>query len=119
MYIDYPIKLGNHGTRRVGDDLNLNSNLDWNNSKLNSTIVLVNTLRGKGASIDCIGTQAHLVLNSEENPLLGNIWDRNIICVEVQVTGLDIRMYTPPDARKLADQRVDFGRAVIACMNDK
>ncbi|KAF3938561.1 Exoglucanase [Dactylella cylindrospora] len=96
-------------------------NLDWDNGKVNSTIKLVNDLRAKGVPIDCIGTQGHLVLNSEDNPLLGNIWGRlsNETGLEVQVTELDIRMVMPTTPEKLADQRVDYQRAVSACMKNK
>lgn len=81
---------------------------------------MVNELKAKGVKVNCIGAQAHLVLDSEDNPFLQQHWDRLSAetGAELQLTELDIRMKMPPTEEKLQLQRRDYARAVAACMNN-
>jgi endo-1,4-beta-xylanase len=66
--------------------------------------------------IDGVGLQAHLVVGQVPSSMRQNIQRLADLGVDVAVTELDIRMKTPSDSSKLAQQAQDYSKVVNACL---
>ncbi|RPA97700.1 hypothetical protein L873DRAFT_1828918 [Choiromyces venosus 120613-1] len=92
-------------------------NLDYSGPKVDATVALANRLIADGIPIDGIGSQAHLVLNNGAIPNMHQpLQALASTGLEVALTELDIRMDTPSDAQRLADQVTNFNQASHACI---
>ncbi|WP_305789697.1 endo-1,4-beta-xylanase [Symbioplanes lichenis] len=77
---------------------------------------LVRDFKAQGVPIDCVGFQAHLILGQVPGDMRANLQRFADLGVDVRVTELDIRMATPPDATKLAQQASDYRAVVTNCL---
>ncbi|MFC4589160.1 endo-1,4-beta-xylanase [Sphaerisporangium corydalis] len=91
-------------------------NVEGVNSKSTAMYNLVRTLKSQGVPIDGVGLQAHLIVGQVPSDLQQNIQRFADLGVDVALTELDIRMQTPSDSTKLANQRTDYNRVTTACL---
>jgi len=91
-------------------------NIEGINAKSNAVYNLVRQLKQQGVPIDGVGFQGHFILGQVPNDLQQNLQRFADLGVEVALTEVDIRMQTPPDAGKLAQQRADYEKVVRACL---
>lgn len=92
-------------------------NIDGTGAKSTAMYNLVQKLLAAGVPIDGIGVQAHLISGSVPSTLATNWASFASLGVDVAITELDIRMTTPSDATKLAQQATDYGTVVKACVS--
>ncbi|WP_306215935.1 endo-1,4-beta-xylanase [Actinoplanes sp. RD1] len=77
---------------------------------------LIRDFKAQGVPIDCVGFQAHLILGQVPGDMRANLQRFADLGVDVRVTELDVRMATPPDAAKLAQQASDYRAVVTNCL---
>ncbi|MBB5800986.1 endo-1,4-beta-xylanase [Saccharothrix ecbatanensis] len=77
---------------------------------------LVKSFKQQGIPIDGVGLQAHLILGQVPSTLQQNIQRFADLGVDVAITELDIRMRTPRDAAKDAQQATDYRTVTNACL---
>jgi endo-1,4-beta-xylanase len=77
---------------------------------------MVKSFKQQGIPIDGVGLQAHLILGQVPGTLQQNIKRFADLGVDVAITELDIRMRTPRDAAKDAQQAADYRTVVNACL---
>lgn len=92
-------------------------NIDGTGAKSTAMYNLVQKLLAAGVPIDGIGVQAHLISGSVPSTLATNWASFASLGVDVAITELDIRMTTPSDATKLAQQATDYATVVKACVS--
>ncbi|MFD7658489.1 endo-1,4-beta-xylanase [Actinosynnema sp. NPDC059797] len=91
-------------------------NIEGVNAKSDAVYNLVKSFKQQGIPIDGVGLQAHLILGQVPSTLKQNIQRFADLGVDVAITELDIRMRTPRDAAKDAQQAADYRTVVNACL---
>lgn len=91
-------------------------NIEGIGSKSDAVYNLVKSFKQQGVPIDGVGLQAHLVLGQVPSTLQQNIQRFADLGVDVAITELDIRMRTPRDATKDAQQAADYRTVTKACL---
>lgn len=92
-------------------------NVDGTGSKSTGMTNLVTRVKARGAPIEQIGIQAHLIVGSVPTTLSTN-WNNFVnLGVSIAITELDIRMPTPATSANLAQQATDYVNVVTACLN--
>jgi endo-1,4-beta-xylanase len=91
-------------------------NIDGVNAKSTAMFNLVSSLKSQGVPLDGVGIQGHLILNQVPGDMQQNIARFANLGLEVKITELDIRMNTPADSTKLAQQANDYTRVFNACL---
>ena len=91
-------------------------NTDGINAKSTAIYNLVKDFKARGVPIDCVGFQAHLIVGQVPGDLQPNLQRFADLGVDVRITELDIRMTTPADATKLANQAADYKRVFQVCL---
>ncbi|TDC78953.1 endo-1,4-beta-xylanase [Actinomadura sp. 7K507] len=91
-------------------------NIDGRNAKSDAVYAMVQDFKRRGVPIDCVGLQAHLIVGSVPGDIQANIQRFADLGVKVYITELDIRMQTPPDSAKLAQQADDYRAVTSACV---
>jgi endo-1,4-beta-xylanase len=91
-------------------------NIDGVNAKSTAMFNLVSSLKSQGVPLDGVGIQGHLILNQVPGDMQQNIARFANLGLEVKITELDIRMNTPADSTKLAQQSSDYTRVFNACL---
>jgi endo-1,4-beta-xylanase len=91
-------------------------NTDGINAKSTAIYNLVKDFKARGVPIDCVGFQAHLIVGQVPGDLQANLQRFADLGVDVRITELDIRMSTPADATKLANQAADYKKVFQACL---
>ncbi|GAB3142587.1 endo-1,4-beta-xylanase [Micromonospora sonneratiae] len=89
---------------------------DGINNKSTAIYNLVTDFKARGVPIDCVGFQAHLIVGQVPSNMQQNLQRFADLGVDVRITELDIRMQTPADATKLANQAADYRRVFQACL---
>ncbi|KAG9020233.1 hypothetical protein FS842_007496 [Serendipita sp. 407] len=92
-------------------------NIEGSGSKSTTMLNLVSRVKARGAPIEQIGIQAHLIVGSLPGGIDALWANYAALGVSIAVTELDIRMPTPPTATKLAQQATDYTTMVRACLN--
>jgi endo-1,4-beta-xylanase len=92
-------------------------NIEGVNAKSDGLYELVSSLVDQGVPIDCVGFQSHLIVGEVPGDMQENLQRFADLGLEVIVTELDIRMTTPPDDARLAQQAEDYQQVVEACVN--
>ncbi|MBM7819423.1 endo-1,4-beta-xylanase [Cellulosimicrobium cellulans] len=99
-------------------DLCLNDySTDGINAKSTAIYDLVADFTSRGVPIDCVGFQAHLIVGQVPSTLTQNLQRFADLGVDVRITELDIRMNTPADASRLAQQASDYAKVFQACLD--
>lgn len=91
-------------------------NVEGINAKSDAMYNMVKSFKQQGIPIDGVGLQAHLVLGQVPSTVQQNIQRFADLGVDVAITELDIRMRTPRDATKDAQQARDYRTVVNACL---
>ncbi|MEU4447708.1 endo-1,4-beta-xylanase [Actinosynnema sp. NPDC050801] len=91
-------------------------NIEGIGAKSDAVYNLVRSFKQQGIPIDGVGLQAHLILGQVPSTLQQNIQRFADLGVDVAITELDIRMRTPRDATKDAQQAADYRTVVNACL---
>ncbi|WP_033443583.1 endo-1,4-beta-xylanase [Saccharothrix sp. NRRL B-16314] len=91
-------------------------NIEGIGSKSDAVYNLVKSFKQQGVPIDGVGLQAHLILGQVPSTLQRNIQRFADLGVDVAITELDIRMRTPRDATKDAQQAADYRTVTKACL---
>ncbi|MEV0170720.1 endo-1,4-beta-xylanase [Streptomyces sp. NPDC050803] len=91
-------------------------NVEGVNAKSTALYNLVKSLKERGVPIDGVGLQAHLILGQVPSTLQQNIQRFADLGVDVVITELDIRMTTPSDSARLAQQATEYKQVVNACV---
>ncbi|MFF0309183.1 endo-1,4-beta-xylanase [Streptosporangium sp. NPDC004379] len=92
-------------------------NVEGVNSKSTGMYNLVKTLRGQGVPIDCVGFQGHLSLQyGFPGQVKENVQRFADLGVDVRFTEIDIRMKTPRDSSKDAQQATYYRNIMDACL---
>jgi endo-1,4-beta-xylanase len=92
-------------------------NTDGVNAKSDAMYDLVSSMLDQGVPIDCVGFQSHMVLGQVPGDYQENLQRFADLGLEVIITELDIRMTTPSDDARLAQQGEEFQGVVEACVN--
>jgi endo-1,4-beta-xylanase len=92
-------------------------NIEGVNAKSDALYDLVSSLLEQGVPIDCVGFQSHLTLGGIPGDMQENLQRFADLGLEVIITELDIRMTTPPDDARLAQQGEEYRQVVEACVN--
>ncbi|MBN0040105.1 endo-1,4-beta-xylanase [Cellulosimicrobium cellulans] len=90
---------------------------DGINAKSTAIYDLVADFKARGVPIDCVGFQAHLILGQVPSTMTQNLQRFADLGVDVRITELDIRMSTPADASRLAQQASDYAKVFRACLD--
>lgn len=93
-------------------------NVEMSSGKTNAYINLVNKLKSRGVKITEIGSQSHLIVGAVPSiSSLVSIYNSiTATGVDLTITELDIRMPTPPTQASLDQQKIDYNKVTIACM---
>ncbi|MEU4765864.1 endo-1,4-beta-xylanase [Actinosynnema sp. NPDC023794] len=91
-------------------------NVEGINAKSDAMYNMVKSFKQQGIPIDGVGLQAHLILGQVPSTLQQNIKRFADLGVDVAITELDIRMRTPRDAAKDAQQAADYRTVTNACL---
>ncbi len=91
-------------------------NIEGIGAKSDAVYNMVKSFKQQGIPIDGVGLQAHLVLGQVPSTLRQNIQRFADLGVDVAITELDIRMRTPRDVAKDAQQAADYRTVVNACL---
>ncbi|PSL55800.1 endo-1,4-beta-xylanase (glycosyl hydrolase family 10) [Saccharothrix carnea] len=91
-------------------------NVEGVNAKSDAMYNMVKSFKQQGIPIDGVGLQAHLILGQIPSTVRQNIQRFADLGVDVAITELDIRMRTPRDATKDAQQAADYRAVVNACL---
>jgi endo-1,4-beta-xylanase len=91
-------------------------NTDGIGAKSDGVYAMVKAFKQQGVPIDGVGLQAHLVVGQVPSTTQQNIKRLADLGLDVAITELDIRMKTPPDSGKLAQQAQDYSKVVNACL---
>jgi len=86
------------------------------NSKSTAIYNLVKDFKSRGVPIDCVGFQSHLIVGQVPGDFQQNLQRFADLGVDVRITELDIRMNTPSDSSKLAQQAADYKKVFQACL---
>ncbi len=93
-------------------------NIEGVNAKSTAVYNLVKDFKARGVPIDCVGFQSHLIVGQVPGDFQTNLQRfADLGGVDVRITELDIRMQTPSDATKLANQAADYKKVFQACNN--
>jgi endo-1,4-beta-xylanase len=90
-------------------------NVEGVNAKSTAMFNLVQQLRQQNVPVDCVGLQAHLIVNQIPSSLQQNIQRFADLGVEVRITELDIRIPLPADATELQQQANNYATVINAC----
>nr|CDG66213.1 endo-beta-1,4-xylanase [Cellulosimicrobium cellulans] len=90
---------------------------DGINAKSTAIYDLVADFKARGVPIDCVGFQAHLIVGQVPSTLTQNLRRFADLGVDVRITELDIRMKTPADAQKPAQQASDYAKVFQPCLD--
>jgi endo-1,4-beta-xylanase len=79
---------------------------------------LLKSLKGRGVPIDGVGLQSHFLLEQPPrmSEVAANIRRLAALGLEIQITELDVRMFTPPNDKKLQDQAQIYRAYLNACL---
>jgi endo-1,4-beta-xylanase len=91
-------------------------NIEGINAKSTAMFNLAKQLQAAGVPLDGIGIQAHLILGQVPSTLQANIQRFADLGLDVAITELDVRMQTPADSTKLAQQANDYTAVTRACL---
>jgi endo-1,4-beta-xylanase len=91
-------------------------NTDGVGAKSDGVYNMVKAFKQQGVPIDGVGLQAHLVVGQVPSTMQQNIKRLADLGLDVAITELDIRMRTPSDSGKLAQQAQDYTKVVNACL---
>ncbi|KAJ3042416.1 hypothetical protein HDV00_007372 [Rhizophlyctis rosea] len=92
-------------------------NLDYSGGKANGMLSLVKRLKANGVPIDCIGSQAHLVVGQVSSSFSSTLSSLCSTAGKCALTELDIRTNTPASSSALQQQKTDYTTVVRACAN--
>ncbi|KAJ3054538.1 hypothetical protein HK097_001567 [Rhizophlyctis rosea] len=92
-------------------------NLDYTGAKATAMVNLVRTLKSQGVPIDCIGSQAHLIVGQISSTFEAALRSFAALNVDVAITELDIRTNTPASSSALQTQASDYTRVTKACVD--
>ncbi|KAG8763549.1 hypothetical protein FRC15_007961, partial [Serendipita sp. 397] len=92
-------------------------NIEGSGAKSTAMLNLVSRVKGRGAPIEQIGIQSHLVVGSLPGGIDALWASYAALGVSIAVTELDIRMPTPATSASLAQQATDYTTMVKACLN--
>ncbi|KAJ3040525.1 hypothetical protein HDV00_010835 [Rhizophlyctis rosea] len=90
-------------------------NLDYSGAKANAMISLVKRLKANGVPIDCIGSQAHLIVGQVSSSFKSTLQSLCSTAGACALTELDIRTNTPASSSALQQQKTDYQNVVNAC----
>ncbi|MFE9750971.1 endo-1,4-beta-xylanase [Saccharothrix saharensis] len=91
-------------------------NVEGIGAKSDAMYNMVKSFKQQGIPIDGVGLQAHLILGQVPSTVRQNIKRFADLGVDVAITELDIRMRTPRDATKDAQQAADYRTVTNACL---
>jgi endo-1,4-beta-xylanase len=91
-------------------------NIEGGGAKANAMYNLVSSLKQQGVPIDGVGFESHFILGQIPSDLQTNMARFAALGLDVAITELDIRMQTPSDSTKLAQQANDYKTVVNACL---
>ncbi|WP_231648110.1 endo-1,4-beta-xylanase [Saccharothrix sp. NRRL B-16348] len=91
-------------------------NTDGIGAKSDGVYNMVKAFKEQGVPIDGVGLQAHLIVGQVPSTMRQNMQRLADLGVDVAITELDIRMRTPADSAKLAQQARDYTAVVNACL---
>lgn len=86
------------------------------NAKSTAILNMVTDFRARGVPIDCVGFQAHLIVNQVPSSFQSNLQRFANAGVDVNITELDIRMPTPPSSANLQAQANNYRTVMQACL---
>jgi endo-1,4-beta-xylanase len=89
---------------------------DGVNAKSTAILSMVQDFKARGIPIDCVGFQAHLIVNQVPGDFQANLQRFADAGVDVNITELDIRMPTPASSANLQTQASDYRKVVAACL---
>jgi endo-1,4-beta-xylanase len=92
-------------------------NTDGIGAKSDAVYNMVKAFKQQGVPIDGVGLQAHLIVGQVPSSMQQNMKRLSDLGLDVAITELDIRMKTPPDSAKLAQQGQDYAKVVDACLS--
>ncbi|KAJ3054369.1 hypothetical protein HK097_001978 [Rhizophlyctis rosea] len=92
-------------------------NLDYSGGKATGMVNLVKRLKANGVPIDCIGSQAHLMVGQVSSSFSSTLSSLCSAAGKCAITELDIRAKTPISSSGLSQQQTDYTTAVRACVN--
>ncbi|PVF98114.1 hypothetical protein CPB86DRAFT_814986 [Serendipita vermifera] len=117
-YVDIAFRAAEAADPNVGLAAN-EYNLDYGGAKPAAYITLVNNLKSRGVKITQIGSQSHLIVGSvpSASSLTSTFTSITATGVDLAVTELDIRMTLPVTDALLAQQKKDYNKVILACMN--
>jgi endo-1,4-beta-xylanase len=91
-------------------------NTDGIGAKSDGVYNMVKAFKQQGVPIDGVGLQAHLIVGQVPSTMQANIQRLADLGLDVAITELDIRMKTPSDSGKLAQQAQDYAKVVDSCL---
>jgi endo-1,4-beta-xylanase len=91
-------------------------NIEGSGAKSNAMYNLVSSLKQQGVPIDGVGFESHFILGQVPSSFQATMERFAALGVDVAVTELDIRMQTPSDSTKVAQQATDYRTVVNACL---
>jgi len=91
-------------------------NIEGINNKSTAVFNMVSQFRQQGVPIDCVGMQAHFVLNGIPGNFQQNIQRFADLGLTVRISELDIRIPSPTTDTKLAQQATNYASVVNTCL---
>jgi len=91
-------------------------NVESAGPKMRALYELAASLKRKGAPLDGVGFESHLVAGSPLGDMREVMQAFADLGVDVAVTELDLRIKTPPDAKALDTQAADYAKVIGACV---
>jgi endo-1,4-beta-xylanase len=91
-------------------------NIEGSGAKADAMYSLVSSLKQQGVPIDGVGFESHFILGQIPSSFQSNMARFAALGLDVAITELDIRMQTPSDSTKLAQQANDYKTVVNACL---
>jgi endo-1,4-beta-xylanase len=89
---------------------------DGINAKSTAIFNLVQDFKARGVPIDCVGFQAHLILNQVPGDMQQNLQRFINLGVDVRITELDIRIPEPVDSADLTAQANNYRTVTNICL---
>jgi len=89
---------------------------DGVNAKSTAIFNMVRDFKARGVPIDCVGFQAHLIVNQVPGDYQANLQRFADAGVDVNITELDIRMPTPASTTNLQAQANNYRSVVAGCL---
>jgi endo-1,4-beta-xylanase len=91
-------------------------NVEGINAKSNAMFNLVQSLRGQGVPVDCVGVQGHLAVQfGFPSQVQQNLQRFADLGVQVRITELDVRIPLPADSNEITTQNTYYTNMINAC----